>query len=656
MAQIRDQLIGVVLDGRYRIESVIARGGMAMVYRGTDLRLDREIAVKVMHAHLASDPSFVERFEREAMSAARLSHPNLISVNDQSRDGDVVYLVMEYLESVTLRKELKHRGRFTPRQAISVVDAILAALEAVHGAGMIHRDLKPDNVLLGTDGQIKLTDFGLARAVTSETTTKTLIGTVGYVAPELVTRSGADERTDIYTLGIMFYEMLTGSQPYTDDVPIQVAYRHVHDRVSPPSEAVPGLSPQLDALVLWATSPKPDGRPESAAAMRQALGEARLQMTDAELDFGGSSDAADPSEPALTATADIDEQIGLEAPEPVPGTGEIPKLDEDQSASSEAVPAAASAAAVPAVAAGEAAAGGTAPIDTPEDAQEDEDHEAEPGSRRRRPLLVGVIAAAAVIALVGAFGVGQATGIIGGDEPEEEQTVMVTIPQIEPGTAADEARKKLESAGFTVESDKRNDPDVKDGTFLETRPGAGKQVREGGSVVLVTSAGPETAKVPDITGKTEEEAAKALEDAGLKKGKVTQAEGEGRKGRIVAQSPDADSTSERGSAVDFTVSAGPKTTAIPDLRGQDYEASYKRLLGMGFRVARDDVYSDYTPKGKVVAMYPGQGKKRPADTLVILKVSKGKKPAEKPKKDDKKKDDKKKDDKPADKKPKDKKD
>ena len=190
--------------------------------------------------------------------------------------------VMEYLPNVTLRKELRHRGTLTPRQAVIVLDAILAGLEAVHSAEMIHRDLKPDNVLLGADGQIKLADFGLARAVSAATTTKTLMGTVGYVAPELVTRTGADGRTDLYTVGIMLYEMLTGFQPYTDDVAIQVAYRHVHEDVPPPSDERPGLSPRFDALVLWATSRNPDDRPQTATALREAVAEARSTLTDEE--------------------------------------------------------------------------------------------------------------------------------------------------------------------------------------------------------------------------------------------------------------------------------------------------------------------------------------------------------------------------------------
>jgi serine/threonine protein kinase len=323
----QDPLIGTVLNERYRIDAKIARGGMAMVYRGTDLRLDREIAIKVMHEHLIADDTFVERFRREAINAGRLTHPNLVAIHDQARDGDVVYLVMEHLPSVTLRRELKHRGTFTPRQAIVVLDAILAALEAVHSTGIIHRDLKPDNVLLGTDGQVKLADFGLARAVTTATTTKTLIGTVGYVAPELVTRAGADARTDLYTVGIMFYEMLTGTQPYTDDVPIQVAYRHVHDTVPPPSEVVPRLSPRLDALVLWATSKDPEDRPADAAEFRLALAEARAEMTEAELDLGDPDITAGEHSPVLTASIDLGEEVPKEKKS---RTDEIPYLEDDE--------------------------------------------------------------------------------------------------------------------------------------------------------------------------------------------------------------------------------------------------------------------------------------------------------------------------------------
>lgn len=285
MTAVKDQLIGHVLDDRYLVIEQIARGGMAMVYRGVDMRLDRSVAIKVMHPHLTSDEGFVMRFRSEALHAAKLSHPNLVAVHDQGRDEDAVYLVMEYVRSETLRDRLRREGRLTPREAIIIIDAILSALQTVHRSGIIHRDLKPDNILLGDNGQIKLADFGLARAVSSSTTTKTLIGTVGYVAPELVTRSETDARTDLYTVGIVFYEMLTGHPPYTDDMPIQVAYRHVHDSVPKPSEELPELPAGLDELVVWATQRKRQDRPADAEELRMRLHQVRSELSDAELDM-----------------------------------------------------------------------------------------------------------------------------------------------------------------------------------------------------------------------------------------------------------------------------------------------------------------------------------------------------------------------------------
>lgn len=642
MMALQDPLLGIVLDERYRIEAVVARGGMAMVYRGTDLRLDREVAIKVMHAHLLSDDTFVERFKREAINAARLSHPNLVAVHDQGRDGDVVYLVMEYLESVTLRKELGHRGRLSPRQAIVVMDSILAALEAVHAAGIIHRDLKPDNVLLGTDGQIKLADFGLARAVTSATTTKTLIGTVGYVAPELVTRTGADARTDLYTLGIMFYEMLTGSQPYTDEVPIQVAYRHVHDSVPAPSEARAGISPLLDAIVLWATSREPDDRPEGASALRTALTEARMSLAESELDLDTGAGTGDPAahSPVLTATMVIDEDPEQPEPkEPRARTDEIPYLadDEDDAEAAAADPAPA-ARPGPRTAAAGAAAGIRGAAETTGPGRTKRTRmlagaggagahggSTQPGGRRGpRKRVAGVLAAAVALGLV-AWGV----------TPKEDP--MAEVPAAVAGQDQRDASRTITDAGLEVRTHEVFNTAVPAGKVVGTEPGPGTELAPDSVVTVLVSKGEELFGTPDTAGGSEEEARTALEEAGLTVGTVSREHSSSvPDGEVMSQSVEAGEQVSPGTAVDLVVSKGVAPVTVPIVTGLEYDTAFGKLTRLGFLVAKEEAFDDSVEKGRVISQWPRGEKQVGPGELVILTVSKGKEPADDEKSDEEK--------------------
>ncbi|NEE51281.1 serine/threonine protein kinase, partial [Streptomyces sp. SID8455] len=258
-----------MLDGRYRVDALIAVGGMATVYRALDTRLDRVVALKVMHPELAADASFVERFIREARSVARLSHPNVVGVFDQGAEGAYVYLAMEYVPGCTLRDVLRERGALTPRAALDVLEPVLAALGAAHRAGFVHRDMKPENVLIGDDGRVKVADFGLVKAVDTVTdTTGAVLGTVSYLAPEQIERDDeADARVDVYACGVVLYEMLTGGRPHSGDSPAQVLYRHLNEDVPPPSEAVPHLGPELDRLVATATARAAGDRPADAVAL-----------------------------------------------------------------------------------------------------------------------------------------------------------------------------------------------------------------------------------------------------------------------------------------------------------------------------------------------------------------------------------------------------
>ncbi|QAV69312.1 Stk1 family PASTA domain-containing Ser/Thr kinase [Salinibacterium sp. UTAS2018] len=267
-----DPMIGRLLDGRYQIRSRIARGGMATVYLATDERLQRKVAIKVMHGHLADDSKFKERFVQEARSSARLAHPNVVNVFDQGQDSDMAYLVMEYLPGITLRDLLEEHRILTTEQTLDIMEAVLAGLAAAHKAGIVHRDLKPENVLLADDGRIKIGDFGLARAASANTATgAALLGTIAYLSPELVTRGLADTRSDIYAIGIMMYEMLVGEQPFKGEQPMQIAYQHANEVVPSPSAANHLVPAELDDLVLWATSREPDDRPKDARVLLDQL-------------------------------------------------------------------------------------------------------------------------------------------------------------------------------------------------------------------------------------------------------------------------------------------------------------------------------------------------------------------------------------------------
>lgn len=266
-SSVQESVVGRVLDGRYRVLSHIADGGMASVYLALDERLDREVAVKIMRHSLTRDETFVSRFRREARSAARLSHPNVVAVFDQGADDGDMFLTMEYVPGRTLREVLSNEGPLTPRAALDLFAPILQALDAAHSAGLIHRDVKPENVILREDGVVKVADFGLARAVTTATTTNAsgvLLGTVAYLSPEQVERGIADARSDVYAVGLVLFEMLTGRKAFDGETPIHVAYQHVHGSVPVPSDRVPSVPRELDALVALGTARDPDQRPATA--------------------------------------------------------------------------------------------------------------------------------------------------------------------------------------------------------------------------------------------------------------------------------------------------------------------------------------------------------------------------------------------------------
>lgn len=569
-----DPLIGRLIDGRYQVRSRIARGGMATVYLATDQRLDRLVAVKIMHGHLADDSQFKERFIQEARSAARLAHPNVVNVFDQGQDADSAYLVMEYLPGITLRELLQEYGALTSEQTMDIAQAVLAGLSAAHKAGIVHRDLKPENVLLADDGRIKIGDFGLARAASANTATgKALLGTIAYLSPELVTRGIADTRSDIYAVGIMMFEMLTGEQPYKGEQPMQIAYQHANDSVPPPSSLNPLVPAEWDELVLWATARDPQDRPADARTLLDQLTETNRSL-----------------QTALPAAA-TQRTMLLTSPIPVaPATDETQVLGTRGSGGAEAGPSA-----------------------TAELARRG------PANRRR-----GWILFAAVLALAG---LAAGTGWWFGAGPG----ARVTIADVR-GDTPEAARLVLEEQGVVVSDQlaEAYDLEIEAGLVAGTDPAAGESIDRDTVVTIVVSLGPEPTTVPDVVGQPEADALAALVGAGFEVGEsILQFDPDVADGSTIVV-VDADETalaagaaSFKGTPVRLIVSVGP----IPAVRGLTVEAAQAALSARGLTGivggAAEFDNSGEVAQGDVLRVErTSDAPVRPGSTLTII-VSRG---------------------------------
>ena len=569
-------MIGHTLDGRYVIRSRIARGGMAMVYLADDLRLERLVAVKVMHEHLAEDESFRKRFDQEARSAARLSHPNLVHVFDQGYDAGRNYLVMEYLPNITLRDLLKKQRSLTREQTLEIGSALLAGLAAAHRAGIVHRDLKPENVLLADDGRIKLGDFGLARAVSANTTTgQALLGTIAYLSPELVTRGIADARSDLYAFGIMLYEMLTGVQPFTGEQPMQIAYQHAHSDVPAPSLASTVSDEQLDAFVSWLTKREPEERPLDA-------GEALVHLQ-------GIISGSDPVVPAATTKLP-----SLDATTVLPGV--TPSTSVLNPAQSQLL------AEPPRV---EAAPPSVTPIDRAA------------AAARRRTKRGRIVAGITALAIVAAGGLGWWFGQGPGSQ--------ATVPEVN-GLAIAEATAAIESAQLIAKVDKCASLEVPVGFAVSSDPGAGSRVDRDSVVQVCESSGPEMLTVPTIAGLSLDDAKAAIKAAKFTVGEVTDERFADSAKGVVIVALDADGeplgeTYPEAGVVNLILSAGP----LPELAGKAEKTAIKAIEAAGLVVNSDErveANSDDVAAGHVISVQYATDPVRPGDS-VSLTVSLG---------------------------------
>ncbi|GGV16403.1 Stk1 family PASTA domain-containing Ser/Thr kinase [Streptomyces spectabilis] len=602
---LKDPLVGQVLDGRYRVDGRIAVGGMATVYRAVDTRLDRVLALKVMHPTLAADASFVERFIREAKSVARLAHPNVVGVFDQGTDGPYVYLAMEYVEGCTLRDVLRERGALRPRAALDILEPVLAALGAAHRAGFVHRDMKPENVLIGDDGRVKVADFGLVRAVDSVTnTTGTVLGTVSYLAPEQIEHGTADTRVDVYASGVVLYEMLTGAKPHSGDSPAQVLYQHLNEDVPPPSAAVPGLAYELDELVATATARNPDLRPYDAVALLALLREARFALTAEQLDtvppLARTSEHAahDASEDrtSVIPRAGGAVQLPLPATRDVGNPGRVGQNGQDGLNRTSVL---------------------RTPQPPPRPAGAPAARPASLKERIRRRLLArrGITLAIAAALLV--LGVGAGVWYINSGQ-------FTTVPAVLAKTEK-EARARLDDVGLDVRKvqGKYSDTD-KRGTVIATDPDVGDRIRQNGKVTLTVSLGPQTVKVPDLEGTPLSEAKDKLDDAGLGAGMVTRTFSEDvARGSVISTEPKPGTVRRTGTAVALLVSKGTPIE-VPDVTGDSESDAREELeeAGLKVKIAPTRVFSD-EDKGAVAKQSPEPDERLAGGDTVTLTLSKG---------------------------------
>jgi serine/threonine-protein kinase len=592
-----DPLIGRTLEGRYRIRQRIARGGMSTVYSAMDERLDRLVAVKVMSAALSADPAFTDRFAREARAAARLSNLNTVSVYDQGIDdsqvdGAHVFLVMELVEGRTLRDLIRERGPLSVAQAVSIMEPVLSALAAAHRAGIVHRDVKPENILLSDDGVVKVADFGLARAVEAEaasTRTGLMMGTVAYCAPEQISTGNTDQRSDVYAAGVVFFELLTGGTPYAGDTAMTIAYQHVHSRVPAPSSRLAGVPEPIDELVVAATDRDPAGRPADAAAFLAELADVRTELALPVLpvpsrprDQGPGTDGLASRSVDLNTTAALggvaarhDTSVVADRgapPPPVvipPGRGQPPPR----------------------------------PPRPPRSAA---------SLRRRRTLIV--LAVLVVVGLVAGYGGWWlASGRFG------------RIPNVV-GASPAVATTQLRHAGYTVSATQLSDfsETVPAGQVMGTDPKIGSRKSHGTKVELVLSKGAQRFTVPGTVNHSVDGARNLLAAIPVQIADQTEEQNSTtvRAGSVIGTDPPAGSSVKQGTTITIIVSSGPPIHDIPaPAPGSDPATATKALEDAGFKVKQVGAFDDNIPKGRVVGIDPtGQAT---VGTTITLTVSNG---------------------------------
>lgn len=594
-----------MVNDRYRLGDVIGTGGMSEVYRATDSLLGRDVAIKMLRPEMARDVNFRERFRKEAQNSGRLNHPNIVAVYDTGEadeDGMAIpYIVMELVHGRTLRDLVREDGPLSPREAAQVLIPVAHALQASHDAGIIHRDVKPANIMITNTGQVKVMDFGIARALDDSTSamtqTSAVIGTAQYLSPEQAQGKPADARSDVYALGCVLYEAVTGHAPFEGETPFAVAYQHVQEEPNAPSESLDpdSLTPteriNLDAVVLTSMAKDPMDRYQSA----QELGADLERMSSGNVTRAAQMHIAD-DEPSAHSQPEDSTRVAAVHP-----------------ATTTMDPQPAAAAGVPVAAPGVASA----------------DIDERDGARKSRPWMkwIAIILAIALAGLLIGFAFDywntsqqqQAEQ----EQDQEAQANMVTVPDVEDRPRS-EVIAELEDLDLLVTVNEEANPDIARDNAIRINPAPGSQLQRNSTVILTVSSGREITEVPDVVGLSLEDASRALSDAGLSMSDSVEEEESSadNTGRVTQQNPPAGSQLSRGSRVTVTVGTGPRMIRVPsNLVGQDIEDVRSTLDAMGFDVQVENVDSTETD-GQVLSV-SDEGNEIPADSTVTVRVSNG---------------------------------
>ena len=591
---------GIFLGNRYEVIEKIGSGGMADVYKGRDTMLNRYVAIKVLKKEFREDETFVKKFRSEAQAAAGLLNPNIVNVYDVGEDRGLYYMVMELVEGITLKEYIDRKKRLSAREVISIAIQMCSGIEEAHKHHIIHRDIKPQNIIISNDGKVKVTDFGIARMVTSKTTTTVAMGSVHYTSPEQARGGYSDEKSDIYSIGITLYEMVTGQVPFNGDTTVEVAMKHLQEEITPPSELVPDIPYSLEQIILKCTQKNAERRYSDVDELIQDL---KHSLVDPDGDFVqivpvGNADTVIITEDDLD---DIRSSYGDDDEDDEYGEDDdYGEDDEDY-----------------------------------EDDEDGEDHDSdEVNPRMNKVIKIMTIVVAVIIILVLALVIGRAAGLFrfgGTGTTQEEDSGQVKVPNVV-GMSLDDAKAELNDAGLGWKIGKQEESaKYEKGYVMAQDPKNGEKVKKNTQITLDVSTGKtdEQVEVPNVVGQDEADAQKTLEDAGFKVESAAVYSSQPQ-GEVVSTDPEAGTQAAKGSTVTIQVSKGEQKISVPDVRGTDENTAKSTLSGAGLNVTVTTDYSDSVAQGNVISQDPSGGTKVDAGANVNIVVSLGSRPVSVP--------------------------